>query len=390
MSDLREDLSRRAGQFVPRHEAFEHVLRRAARRRLSRRIASGVTALIVAALAFAGLWSTSRSGSLPAGSDTPSATAEVPREELRIGLSTHVDGWVVHPNSFGIWVAGAGRLFDVDPTTGVVTETAHGMDWDYDFVRLADHGEGEIWLASGSLLFGIDAATGTISQRFDLGSLGTIDAVFQMSDPATLWVTAAGPDGDVVAQLDPDGGRVLYQHQVGQGVHQMAEADGFLFVSSQASRHDLVRIDPVTGRTMSIEGVDPDSLAGIGHRVWVAEGDSVYCIDAALSAADCPAIQIPRATAVAADGACLSQGVGRYAECRLWVLSGTGSKSSSIYLPDPKQPATVTLVDAVTGDVLGGPLPLPDATPATISAFDGHAWIAFHDTGSFLRVDAIP
>jgi hypothetical protein len=390
MSDLREDLSRRAGQFVPGHEAFEQVLRRVARRRLSRRIASGVTAFLVTVLAFAGLWSASRSGSVPAGSDTPSATAAVPSEELRIGLSTHVDGWVVLPNSFGIWVAGAGQLFDVDPTTGDVTEKVHGMDWDYDYVRLADYGEGEIWLASGNTLFEISPGTGTISQRFDLGSLGIIDEVFQSSDPLTPWVTTEGPAGDLIAQIDPDDGRVLYSHVIGQGVHQIAEADGFLFVSSQASRHDLVRIDPVTGRTMSIPGVDPNSIAGIGHLVWVAEGDSVHCIDAAAPAADCPAVQIPRATAVAADGACLPQGVGRYAECRLWVLSGTGSKSSSIYLPDPKQPASVTLIDAVTGDVLGGPLPLPDATPATISAFDGHAWIAFHDTGSLLRIDAIP
>src|SRR5439155_1618243 len=139
--------------------------------------------------------------------------------------------------------------------------------------------------------------------------------------------------------------------------------------------------DPVTGQTMSIPGIDPNSMVGVGHDLWVAEGDHVHCIDAALPAADCPGIEIPRAAALAADGACLPQGVGRYGACRLWVLSGTGSKSSSSYVPDPKQPATVTLVDARTGDVLGGPLPLPDVTPATISALDGHAWIAFHDTG---------
>jgi len=80
--------------------------------------------------------------------------------------------------------------------------------------------------------------------------------------------------------------------------------------------------------------------------------------------------------------------VGTWADCRTWVLSGTGSKSSSVYLPDQNQPATVTLLDGRTGEVLAGPLPLPDTTPATISAFDGHAWIGFHDSGRLLRIDA--
>jgi hypothetical protein len=350
---------------------------------------SGTTAFVLAAAAFVGLWSASRTSGVPAISTTPTVSAQIPRSELRIGLRTHVDGWVVLPDSFGVWVAGAGSLFDVDPTSGSVTETAHGSNWDYDYVRLAEYGEGSIWVASGKTLWEIDAPTGATIRRFDLSQLGTIDDVFQTSDPATPWVTADGPDHNVLAQIDPDNGRVLYQHRVGQGVHHMAEADGFLFVSSLYSPTDLIRIDPVTGQTMSIPGVDPNSMVGVGHDLWVAEGDYVRCIDAALPAADCPAIEIPRATALASDGACLPQGVGRYGACRLWVLSGTGSKSSSRYLPDPKQPATVTLVDAGTGDVLGASLPLPDVTPATIAAFDGHAWIAFHDTGRLLRIDAI-
>jgi hypothetical protein len=284
-------------------------------------------------------------------------------------------------------VAGS-DLFHVDPRTGDVTQTSHGLPWDYDYVRIAEHGEGSIWVASGSTIWEIDAPTGTTILRFDLGALGTIDDVFQTSDPASLWVTADGENRNVLAEIDPIDGHVLYQHQVGQGVHQMAEADGFLFVSSLYSSHDLLRVDPASEQILSIPGVDPDAMVGIGHDLWVAEGDSVHCINAALPAADCPGIEIPRAIALAADGACLPQGVGKFAACRIWVLSGTGSKSSSVYLPDQNQPAAVTLLDGRTGEVLGGPLPLPDTTPATISAFDGHAWIGFHDSGRLLRIDA--
>jgi hypothetical protein len=386
MTSLKEDLTRRAAEFRPSGEAYERVLSRAARRQFARRIVTGLSAFLIAVIAFAGVWSETRSSSVPAISASPSPSEVIPPEQLRIGLRTHVDGWVVLPDSFGVWVAGSG-LFHVDPKTGNVTETSSGFVWDYDYVRLAEHGEGSIWVASGSTIWEMDAPTGTTIQRFDLGALGTIDDVFQTSDPA-LWVTADGQDRNVLAEIDPNDGRVLYQHQVGQGVHQMAEADGFLFVSSLYSAHDLLRVDPASGQILSIPGVDPDSMVGIGHDLWVAEGDYVHCINAALPAADCPGVEVPRAVALAADGACLPEGVGKYAACRIWVLSGTGSKSSSVYLPDQKQPATVTLLDGRTGEVLGGPLPLPDTTPATISAFDGHAWVGFHDSGLLVRIDA--
>ena len=72
---------------------------------------------------------------------------------------------------------------------------------------------------------------------------------------------------------------------------------------------------------------------------------------------------------------------------RLWVLSTTRSTLPSTYQPDPDRPATVTLVDGVNGTIMGGPLALPSITPATISSFDGRAWIGFHDGGRVIRID---
>jgi hypothetical protein len=325
---------------------------------------------VIALAAFTGLWSVTRTNTGPAIIPTPSVTPELPYDGLRIGLRTHVDGWVVLPDSFGVWVAGAGRLFDVNPTTGKVTQTGHGR-WDYDYVRLAEYGEGSIWLASGSTLLLMDSRTGTTIRRFDLGSLGTIDAVFQDSTGPT-WVTVSGPQGRFLAQLNLDNGHVFDRHAI-QGAHQIAEADDLLFVSSQGPA--LLRVDPTSGNQMWIPGAAPDAIAGIDHKLWMVEGGSVRCIDAVLPAADCTQITIPRAAALAADGN------------DLWVLSTTGSTSSSIYLPDPNQPATVTLINGVTGKVIGGPLALPDTTPASISAYNGHAWVGFHDTGRLLRID---
>jgi hypothetical protein len=251
-----------------------------------------------------------------------------------------------------------------------VTQTGHGK-WDYDYVRLAEYGEGSIWLVSGSTLLLMDSRTGTTIRRFDLGSLGTIDAVFQDSTGPT-WVTVSGPQGRFLAQLNLDNGHVFDRRMI-QGAHQIAEADDLLFVSSQGPA--LLRVDPTSGNQMRIPGAAPDAIAGVDHKLWMVEGGTVRCIDAVLPAADCTQITIPWAAALAADGN------------DLWVLSTTGSTSSSIYLPDPSQPATVTLINGVTGKVLGGPLALPDTTPASISAYNGHAWIGFHDTGRLLRID---
>jgi hypothetical protein len=43
-----------------------------------------------------------------------------------------------------------------------------------------------------------------------------------------------------------------------------------------------------------------------------------------------------------------------------------------------------------TGDVLGGPLELPHLAPASITSYDGHAWIGSHDAQVVIRIDRDP
>ena len=88
-------------------------------------------------------------------SSDPSAAAASearPLLELRIGLDVDADGWVVLPEWFGVWVAGAGTLSEIDQDSGEVRRTGTGR-WDYDHVQLARYGEGTILLASGSTLW---------------------------------------------------------------------------------------------------------------------------------------------------------------------------------------------------------------------------------------------
>jgi hypothetical protein len=341
---------------------------------MARRVTSGVTAIVIAVAAFTGLWSITRPDTGPSIIPTPSVTPELPYDGLRVGLRTHVDGWVVLPDGFGVWVAGAGRLFDVNPTTGNVKQIGHGS-WDYDFVRLAENGEGTIWLASESTLLLMNSGSGTVIKRFDLGSIGTIDAVFPGSE-GTTWVTADGPRRNVLAQINSDNGHILRRYDIGQGLHEITEAGTSLFVTSRNSADPIIKIDLRTG--VMLPGPDVWSgwlsIVGVGDRLWIEEGQDVHCVEDT-GFAPCGEIQIPRAQQLATDGRLL------------WVLSGTGSKNTSTYIPDPKQPATVTSIDGMTGQVLGGPLALPDTTPASISAYNGHAWVGFHDTGRLLRID---
>jgi heat shock protein HslJ len=290
---------------------------------------------------------------------------------LRLGQETRVEGWVTLANGSGVWVAGAGQLFDVDPLTGAAHRVATGT-WDYDYVGLSDYGEGTIFLTTGSTLLMLDAQSGTVLNRFDLSSLGSLHDVVQSR--SETWVTSSSRDGrEVLARIDLDTGEVIQSISAGEG--DLVEAAGYLFTASDGpSGASIVRVEPSSGDITSVPGVAPGAMAAVGAHVWVASETGLTCVDA-VDLTSCGEVAITRPGLLATDGP------------RLWVLSLTGSRSSRLYLPDPEQPATVTMIDGATGEVLAGPLALPDATPATISAFDGHAWVGFHDTGRIVRID---
>jgi dipeptidyl aminopeptidase/acylaminoacyl peptidase len=293
----------------------------------------------------------------------------LPFDGLRIGRDIDAGGWVVLQDQWGTWVAGGGELMSVG---GDVHRVATGS-WDYDFVQLGEYGEGAIFVASGTTLWIVEARLGEVSAQLDMRDVGYVDGILQ--DDVRTWVTASSDDGgQVLARIDPDTGKVLERYEIGQGVHDLAEADGSIFVASREDERALVRVDPALDGVTRVPGAPQGPIAAVGSHVWIATGDGVTCLDA-ITFASCGRLDIPRANDIAA------------AQGRLWVLSGTGSSSSSRYLPDPDQPAMVTVVDGRSGDVLAGPLAVPDTSPATISAFEDHAWVGFHDSGHVFRID---
>ena len=217
-------------------------------------------------------------------------------------------------DAFGVWVAGAGTLTIVDPATGASSLAGSGP-WDYNFTVLAEYGEGTIFLGSGTTLW--ELSDGTVIRRFHLPAVGYIDAVRVVPPREALWVAGSGaPSGNVLARVDTDSGTIIDRYPVDQGLHQITDAAGYVFVASRASRHPVDRIDPRSGVQRAVPRIGPAgivSIAGVSERLWVEEGDVVRCIDATLFT-PCGEIRIPNAMQITADGD------------RLWVFVGACKK----------------------------------------------------------------
>jgi hypothetical protein len=297
----------------------------------------------------------------------------VTNADLEVGAEARVGGWVVLATGSGVSVAGAGELFFIDPATASGRRVATGA-WDYDDVRLADGAEGAILLVSGRTLWTVEPRSGAMIASVRPRSLDRLGSAVQVG--SQTWIRGSSRRGaDVVARIELDTGAVLDRFEVGRGGHLVGTA-GFLFTGSLGSDGaSILRIDPRSGEMTAVPIPTLGSIAASSGQVWFTTSASVECLDA-VRLVPCGHVSIERPGSLAVDGD------------RLWVLSFTGSRSSRLYVPDPEQPATVTLVDVTTARPIGRPLTLPDTTPASIAAFGGSAWVGFHDTGRILRIDA--
>jgi hypothetical protein len=281
-------------------------------------------------------------------------------------------------DGFGVNVAGGGTLQNVDPKTGQSSNVARIGNWDYDFTTLGRYGEGSLWLASGQDLWFIGGSPHyAIGRRYDLDRLGYLGSVHQASPSAGggTWVAATGDrqrDG-LLAELDPDSGSIIRTFDAKGGSGTITDADGFIIAETATG---VVRIDPRTGHvTAKRLEPTPQGFASTGDRIWWTSGrGAVNCLFVE-TLTDCGTVSVPRATTLSVDGKWL------------WVLSTTGSRKATIYIPDPSQPATVTLLNGETGHVVAGPVELPHHTPASLTSYNGHAWVGFHDAEMVVRID---
>jgi hypothetical protein len=272
-------------------------------------------------------------------------------------------------DGFGVNVAGGGTLQNIDPDSGKSSPVARIGDWDYDFTHLGRLGEGSLWLASGhDLWFIAGSPSYAVERQYDLHRLGYVGAVHQASPRAGggLWLATSGDKhhSGLVAEIDPDSGSVIRRFDPPGGSATITEAGGFIVAQT---RSGVERFNPRTGghRTKRLV-VAPEGLATTGDHIWWSSpGGAVSCL-IVQDLTHCGSVDIPGAITLSSD------------KRRLWVLSGNQS---------PSKRATVTLLDGETGGVLAGPLVLPYHAPASITSYNGHAWIGFHDAQVVVRID---
>lgn len=368
MDDLKEHLDSLARTYRPSAGALERTLRRADRRERRRRASAVVVAAAVVVGSGIPLWKAFRGGDgAPVAPivDVPDfgvdLTVQVPRAVAAIAAS-----------SGSVWVTRPGGVLQLDAQTGHVLGDIEipGADEGSSFA----FGEGHVWVTAGERLVRIDP-NGALVVRHTSSDGVLLGVVF---GEGSVWVTrASDAPPPVLMRVDPASGEVLATFDVGPGPWPVVTGGGFVWAANTSSPTALTRIDPATGELTRVGDISPSSIAFGAGSLWLTSGDQVVRIDAE-TARIVDQIDVPRAQGVA------------FANDTVWVLTGTGSTSESLYLPDPEQPATLVRIDPTTDRIVGNRIAFREFTPASITADGSGVWVAFFDGGVVHRVRPCP
>ena len=364
MDDLKARLDAVARQFQPSSLAWERTLRRVERRRLRRKTSALVVAAAVVVGAAVPLWTAFRTD---VGQPVPPINASQYEVDLTVQLPRGISDVGLSPGS--VWATHPGGVLRLDAATG--RQTAEVDVAGVDERSSLAVGDGDIWVTAADRLVRIDAGTGQVVDRRSLD--GVLLGVAFGED--SVWATRASeaPPPPVLMRVDPATGEAVGTFDIGPGPGPVLTGGGFVWAANTSAPTELTRIEPGTGSITSIAiGSAPALTFGAGS-LWAAIDDEVLRVDP-VDLRIVGRIEVPRAHAIAfADGA-------------VWVLSGTGSKSQSLYLPDPDQPAALLQIDPVSERIVGHPITFSEFTPASLTADDAGVWVAFFDSGVVHRV----
>ena len=249
-------------------------------------------------------------------------------------------------------------------------------------------------------------------------------------------------DEDFVGAIDPDGGRISAQYQVGRGPAALAAGAGSVWVANALSG-TVTRIerDPDPDRTVPIDvGGEPTALAFDGRSLWVANGDQrtvaqvdpgsnrvvqrlpvgnasrgvaagfgalwvTSAVDSAVRRIDLGSSGSSRRIGLSARPAAIAAGAGA-----IWVASeeegtvsrldpGTGAVAASIHVGNGpsalavgegavwvvnRPDGTISRIDPATNVATSM---VVGADPSGIAAGDGSVWVAGGNDGTVLRID---
>lgn len=364
MDDLKARLDDLARSFRSEADPWERTLRRSRRRRRKRELTALVVAVGVAVAAAIPLWTAFRVRDEP---PLPPMVAPRYAVDLTIQLPRGISDLTLSAGS--VWAARPGGLIRVDASTGHVLA-------DTDVIGVDEHsslaeGHGEIWVTAADRLVRIDAATGQLIDRPSLDGV-LLGVAF---GEGSVWASRASqaPPPPVLLQVDPVTGHAVGSFDIGPGPGPVLTGGGFVWAANTSAPTALTRIEPGTGMITNVAIRSAPALAFGAGSLWAALEDEVLRVDPDdLRIVD--RIEVPRAHAIA------------FAQDAIWVLSGTGSSSASLYEPDPDQPAALIQIDPITQRIVGDATTFSEFTPASLAADAAGIWVAFYDSGVVHRV----
>jgi DNA-binding beta-propeller fold protein YncE len=227
-----------------------------------------------------------------------------------------------------VWVTNGShhQVVAIDPLT---TQVVRRIKVPHIPVQVVADGQ-NAWVISATngvgRIYGIDGATGVVTPR---GQLATSPRLPFTAGEGSAWVA----EGVGLRRFGSDGSTAIVDVS-GGAVSALTFGDGSVWVL--LSGGGILRIDPYSGHTIA----SFPSPAGIG----------------------------------------LAEAAGK-----VWILTDTGSRSKTVYIPDPRDPSLVVSFDADTGQPVGRAVKVGFA-PAWIAADGREAWVAKFDPARLLRI----
>jgi hypothetical protein len=360
--DLWEEAQKRAATQRSVASAAEPLLDRP-----RQRLAAATIAIAIFAVAAIFAWNVLEPLKEKAIVPSPVSTAPVRPLSITETLKLPFGDFGVVAGANSVWVAGYRYVQRVDPTNTNVTASIRvpGLD-DQDGIAIGS----DVWVTVGSQheVVAIDPVTAHIVRRIRVPHI----PLQVVADGQNVWVISATNGAGRIYAVDGATGVVTSRGQLatsprlpftaGGGSAWVAEGGGLRRFGSDGST-----------ATVDLPGGDVSALTFGDGSVWALNSaGGILRID--------PSSGLTIASFPSPSGLGLAEAAGR-----VWILTDTGSRSKSVYIPDPRDPSLVVSYNADTGQLVGQAVKVGFA-PAWIAADGGSAWVAKFDSERLLRI----
>jgi hypothetical protein len=377
MIDLREKFAA-ADELTP-PDLWEEARRRAAAQpsvapapqrlvnRPRHRLAAAFVAIAIFAVAAVFAWNVLEPVTEMPTRPSPITTTPVRPLEVTGMLKLRFGDFGIVAGPSAVWVAAYRHVQRVDPASMTVTASIRipGLD-DQDGIAIG----GDVWVTNGShhQVVAIDPVTSQIVRKIGVPHI----PVEVAADGQNAWVISATSGVGRIYGIDGATGVVTPRGQLatsprlpftaGEGSAWVAEGVGLRRFGSDGST-----------AMVDVSGGDVSALTFGDGSVWVLlTGGGILRID--------PSSGHTIASFPSPAGIGLAEAAGK-----VWILTDTGSRSKTVYIPDPRDPSLVVSFDADTGQPAGRAVKV-DFAPAWIAAEGADAWVASYNAARLLRI----